>query len=349
MSWQQAKRRNRGWRSGCVQWVRFGPLALSALACVSTELDALAPFPICSSAGTEGGGSGAVVQVVTQHSGTVLLCSGVAIAPRLVLTALGCVVEANNPLESDPVENVELVAGPDFGDRGLARVADYSAICDAEDGWALLERGDFRGRPGELVPPESITVAYRLPGSADPFAADSYQAVKASKVFTARSASRCRDDISVLQLEEPLGVEHVNLWLGDGGAVGEHVTLTNLCSAANGLSVVDEAPSDVLAITQDASQPTLPPRSMLLSGQRTSDALGGAVFRAPGHSLVGMIVSGANARCDMQTSEGTTFATHLTSYRALLLDAASATDEILRLDPDAHDPYLRDVSDCSGP
>jgi hypothetical protein len=323
-------------------------MAVSGLACVSTELDALTPLPVCRSVNTERGGSDAVVQLVTQRSGAIVSCSGVAVAPSLVLTALGCVVEASNPLESDPVDRIELVAGPMSDSADSARVADYSAICDAQDGWALRERGDFEGRPGEPVSPESITVAYRLPGSSDPYDPDSYQIVRALKVFTARSASRCRDDISVVQLEEPLDIEPVSLWLGDGGAVGERVTLTNFCSATDGLSVLNEAPSEVLAVTRDASQPMLPPRSLLLSGQRASDAPGGAVFRAPGHSLVGMIVSGVDSLCDTQTSDGTTFATHLTSYRALLLDAASATGEVLRLDPEARDPYLRDVSNCSG-
>jgi hypothetical protein len=346
MSWQRALAPDSHLRRGHrFPWATFTAMATSCFACISTDLDSIQLLPACNSTDGEGGGSASVVQIITHQKAADMPCSGVAISPILMLTTLGCVAEANDPLQSDPVELIEPIAGPG-NDVEHATVADYSAICDVDEDWALRERGNFEGRPGELVPPPSIEV-YRLPLGSDPFDPDAYQIVKASNVFTSRSSSRCRDDIAVLQLEEPLAVEPVNLWLGGDVPVGERVTLTNFCSDAAGLSAVGETPSQVLALTRDAAQPMLPPRSLLLTGQVSSDAPGGAVFLADSHSLVGTIVSGTKNSCDTQTSEGSTIATALSSYQGLLFDAASAAREVLRLAPNAPAAYLQNLSDCS--
>jgi len=348
MSWQRAVGPGRAVRPLRHQWATFGAMAVSSLACISTEVEFVAPFPVCRSISSGGGGLDAVVQLVTNRRASVLPCTGVVIAPKLVLTASACVEEASDPLQSDPTDVVEPTVAPEGSEVDPAGVRDYSAICDREADWALRERGNFGGRPGESVSPASIDV-YRLPLGADASDPDSYQIVKVSRVFTSRSTSRCRDDISVLQLEEPLDVVPITLWLGGGVAVGEPVTLANYCADRAGPSVVLETPSQVLAITRDGAQPALPPRSLLLTGQLASSAPGGAVFSGSSNSLLGMIVSGTADYCDTQSTGGTTIATHLAAFHGLLFDAASAAQQVLPLDPDADDPYDRNVSDCSEP
>jgi hypothetical protein len=323
-------------------WGSCCAMAMSSLACISTDLDIISPLPVCKSRADESGGSTAVVQLMTHRQASVMWCSGVAIAPTLVLTVLGCVAEASDPLESDPVELVEPTAEP-ASNRDHAAITDYGAICDGDDGWALREHGNFEGRLGELVAPASIDVL-RLPSGFDPSDPNTYSIVKVAEVFTSRSASRCRDDMAILRLEAPLAIQPVTLSLS-GGDVGDEVTLSNFCTNQEGLPAVADTPSQVLAIARDAAQPMLPPRSLLLAGEVAVDAPGGAVLTAGSNSMIGMIVSGTKDDCDAQTSEGSTFATHLVSYIRLLFDAAIAADEILRLDAYAGDPSVNDCSD----
>jgi hypothetical protein len=337
-------RRSRRMRIAC--WGSCCAMGMSSLACISTDIDVIPPLPLCRATLAASGGSTAVVQLLTHREGSEMWCSGVAIAPTLVLTVLGCVAEASDPLQADPVERVEPTAEP-ASDVDHAAVADYGAICDGDDGWALREHGNFEGRLGDLVAPALIEV-FRLTSDFDPFDPNTYSVVKAAEVFTSRSASRCRDDIAILRLEEPLAIQPVTLSLG-GGRVGDRVTLSNFCTDQEGLPAVEATASQVLAITRDAAQRTLPPRSLLLAGELAIDAPGGAVLTAGSNSMIGMIVSGTKDNCATQTTEGSTFATHLISYQRMLFDAATAADEILRLDPDADDASLQNVNECSDP
>lgn len=348
MSWLRAMRRADRARGGGSEWGCCALLAMSVLACISTDLnepDATPPLPVCGSNDAAGGGSAAVVQLIANRRGSAMWCSGVAVAPTLVITALGCIAEAGDPLQSDPIEEVLPTSEP-ASDVDYAAVADYSAICDRDDGWALREQGNFSAWLGDIVQASSIDV-YRLPPGFDLSDPETYQVVKAVDVITSRSASRCRDDIAVLLLEEPLDLPPATVSLGDGGDVGAGVIISNFCANEDGLPAVVDTPSQLLAYTRNMAQPMLPPRSLLVSGELDYNAPGGAVYATGSNALIGIIVSGTKDGCAAQTADGASIATHLGPYRRMIFDAAIAADEVLRLDADSADASLGDLGACT--
>src|SRR6185436_17981440 len=90
-----------------------------------------------------------LVHVASQlNHNSVVECSGVVIAPTLVLTDLRCVVV---PPEFDPELLEPLTAEtdpPSFEalDNTFTGIVDYAASCHSEAGWAPLEDGSFSAR-----------------------------------------------------------------------------------------------------------------------------------------------------------------------------------------------------------
>jgi hypothetical protein len=318
-------------------------IALSCIGCIPTDLEPIPPAPVCKAVDVESAGPDSVVRVISRLGAIGdMRCSGVAIAPSLVLTGLGCVAHLNDPEVSDPIASMDVVAGVATA-IWFAAVRDYSAICDS--GWSLVEDGSFEGWLGEPLDPSSIEVGVQT-REIEQSGTNELPTVKVEHVFTSHSSTRCRDDIAVLQLEEPLDVLPLPLRLASTDALSEPVILSNFCNSG-GTNTRRDTPSQVEAVTEDAADPLLPPRSLQLAGELGLSAPGGAVLSADTGTLIGMIVSGTKRSCESQTTEGTTIAARLMPFRRMLLDAATAADEVLWLEPDTDEPTLTDAPDCA--
>lgn len=318
-------------------------VVMSCGACISTDLPASGSPPICTATRGDGGGPDAVVQITSHLADQDMWCSGVAIAPSLVLTTLGCVAEPSDPREADPVEEPTLFGGAPASSLTFSPVDDYASICDGSAGWALSEDGTFAGWLGDLLAPTAIDVTW-LPPNFDP---EQLQTIKAAEVFTSRSGTRCRDDIALLRLEEPSIAPPVTLQLG-GDAVGQRVTLSNLCND-DGILARKELSSEIRALSGDAAEPLLPPRSLAIAAELDDNAPGGAVLAAETAGLLGVVVSASRAACSEQSTEGTTIAARLAAFQGMLLQAASVAHEVLRVEPGATDPTFAGAPECPSP
>lgn len=276
-------------------------LALLAAGCIDTELPEPAPewlgWP-CGVSVSEQTASEAVVLVITTRPEGLLppttVCSGVAIAPELVLTSRHCAVAAAS---AQPVR------------------------CDRTSGWLPLAEeqrtsylGDSLDVPGNI----------RIVTGADPEAAS---ALVVEEVVVSDATSFCVDNFALLVLRSALDLEPVPVRLGANTRLGEEVRLSGF---GGGPSPVRRRvlPAVVSSIVSDRGSVRAPPRSLLLEGGACSYDRGGAVFSPETGALLGTIVENPLSSCDPQ--EGMTLAVNLARHANFLLEAAAVRGITLR-------------------
>jgi hypothetical protein len=258
----------------------------------------------------------ALVVVSSRLQPGFLDCSGIAIAPRLVLTALECVVrppELGDPDADDPRASAR------FQDVYFAGI-DYDQSC-VRDSWAAREDGSFSGRLGKLIEAQDIVVYFQE---------DDGREVSVTGVTTSRAGSRCADGLALLTLERDLVVPEVNLRLDELTQLGDAVTLNGHCVPPDGSSRARGIASQVEALNENVGSSRAPPRSLWMRDAVSSLDFGGAVLSSSGGVLIGILVSGDSPGCDSPDSSGGSVALRLAPFRRMLIDAARSMGVILR-------------------
>jgi hypothetical protein len=285
----------------------------SLLGCVSTSLESRAVPGACIGVpDIDPLRSPVVVITMVSESGWVL-CSGVAIAPSLVLTSLGCVSlpvapQGPNPLLQAGTFPVEFSHVDDEG------------LCRPEDGWRPLEDGTLAARFGRVADAADVTI------STD----GSDEEISVLQIFTARPTSLCRDDLALLSLAERVDVSPIALRLTDSDGIDDPVILSGNC-LADGTLVPHDAPARIQGISYQSATSDLPPRALLLDRQAARLAGGGGVFSQTSGALLGIIMSGIGGDCS--EADGETIALRLGPYRRMLLDGAVDSGELLQVEP----------------
>jgi len=310
-------------------WV--GPTALVAvLGCISTDLPTSDAARPCAARMNQSTAPDAVVQVRADLKPGVLRCSGVAIAPTLVVTALGCVVRPaalGDPVPSGPSETRGRL--PNIYPASVP----YDQVCRREGTWSAREDGSFSARLGKPIAAADILV--RRSGDDRVWAA--------KEVANSGAGSRCADGIAVLTLERQLDVTPLPVRFEETSAVDELVTLSGHC--VSGKTVRPrQVPSRIQAVTTDVGTEAAPPRALALQRTVSSFDFGGAVFSPDSGALLGVIASGSEESCDDQDPEGASIAIRLAPFRRMLLEVARGAGEALhselRADPGSGEPPI---------
>jgi hypothetical protein len=299
--------------------------ALLSAACVSTARDDDAPaLPLCAAPATAAGPSPSVVLVTADLENAGLLrCSGVVIAPTLVLTSLACVVLPARVAPIDVVTPSE--TAPFSGTRPLSDgLVDYSSVCDVDAGWAPREDGRFASRYGVPVPVSALTVSQREPPT------ETITTVRATSSSLADSP--CWGALAILVLDVPVDLEPMPLRLDAPTLPGEPVVLSGFGSIGGAYQKHDIV-SSVEASTLDAEGGPAPPRSLLLRGGVCDFESGGAVVSQQTGALIGIITSGTGEGCG--EGQGYTVALRTAPFRRMLVQAAELAVESLRVEPSA--------------
>ena len=242
-------------------------LALGALAaCVNTDLDPAtstlecAATPLGTAAASE-----AVVLVVQQESRDVSLrCSGVAVAPNLIATALSCV--------STP---------PESGFQ-----------CD--EGWSPIEAGNFAAwiEPPASAEPLSVQRTRRTPSGEllfdDP--------IDVLQIVSTRSVSGCTDDLAFLVLAADLAVPRLPVRVESGYHADEPVVVRGVSPESN-----QSADARVAVVTDSTGDEVTPPRGLLIDAPTCSRDRGGAVFAERSGALIGLVQWPTGVECGDQT------------------------------------------------
>jgi hypothetical protein len=297
-------------------------LALSALcACVATPAPEDKSVPACVATGSERAAD-AVVSVVAGLGVNVLQCSGIAIAPTLVVTSAGCVARprsAGPPTESSPAPAVRAA-------RTLIHASvDYDRICLRSAGWDPIEDGSLSARLGAPIDISALNVHVEWrDGRRLPFAV--------KRVITTETTSRCSDDIAILQLEVGLDVPAVAVRLDETTSIDEEVTLNGNCSIDTGARRRSDE-SRILSVTSQVGSELAPPRALVLTGEVSSFESGAAVLSRDSGALIAVIGSGFGNRCDDQDPGATSIAVRVSPFRRMLFSAAQLATETLRVEP----------------
>ena len=295
-----------------------GAVGLLSLGCISTELDPRPPSPIsCADTIDESVARDAIVLIRTQLGAPgQYYCSGVVIAPRLVVTGLTCVAGLNEPGSSDPRDPEPPSVYP--------AVIDYDAVCDRGMDWSALEDGSFEAPIGRRLDPRAVTVNA---GTSVDDAGEEAPAYPVESLFSSGATTSCKDSLAVLVLQAPLTLAPVPVRLDETSEVQEPVLMSGFCADPSGPVVPDATPATVEGITLDEATLEAPPRSLVLSKQMSVFAYGGGVFASHTGALIAVIASGYPAGCG--GSEGISFASRVAAFRRLLIDAARDSDQPL--------------------
>jgi hypothetical protein len=295
---------------------RVGVLALG---CVSTELEPGLPSPVsCADSVDDSVARDAVVLVNSQIGARgESLCSGVLIAPRLVVTGYACVAGFNDPQSSDP-------RGP-RPPLVYSATIDHDAACDRKMAWSAVEDGSFSAAIGRLLEPRAVTV-YAGNGVED--ASLTATAYPVERLFTSRATTTCKDNLAVLLLQAPVPVAPVPVRLDGTTWLQETALMSGFCVAPSSAVVNEAVLVNVEDITFGEATPDAPPRSLVLSKTISEFAYGGGVFAWDTGALVAIIASGDSASCG-QAADGPSFASRIAAYRRLIIDAARDSDQTL--------------------
>jgi len=249
-------------------------------------------------------------------------CSGVVIAPTLVLTTLLCVALPPN-LDSIDLDDVGQGLTGGFKRYYMGDV-DYLGTCRADDGgWAPREDGSFSARLGEMLDPSAVTVAIEEGGEA-------IATSSVSRMVLPHTDSRCWDTLAVLVLDHDLGLRPATLRLEETSLVGDSVTMSGFGVADNSFTR-HELPSTIETVTFEAGDATAPPRSLLLAGPVCDFETGGPVVADDSRAVIGTIGFQTDFSCEDPAAS--TVATRLAPFRRLLIDAADSASETLQIEP----------------
>jgi hypothetical protein len=299
------------------------------LKCVGTEESPVDSPPLCVDAepSADPGSSVVLVRADLGDAGQIY-CSGVVIAPTLVLTTMLC---AGLPPDLDLA---------DLGDSNLRQRGgffryfmgdvDYSDWCRTSDEkWAPAEDGSFSARISEWVDPSTLTVRTL------PWGDDNVSSV--NRVIRPPTDSRCWDTLAVLVLDRDLGRAPVTLRLEETSYPDDPVTMSGIFGQDDAFAH-HELPSRIESVTFEAGDSDTPPRSMLLEGPICEYESGGPVVSDVTGSTIGVIGFETDYSCE--DADAPTIATRVAPFRRMLLDAARDASEILRVEApvDVRDP-----------
>jgi hypothetical protein len=268
-------------------------IAFQTAACVSTDLDHERDLPVCARRESSGSAAEGVVQVILVEPPDEA-CNGVAIAPTLLLTAVNCVTA---------------LATEGHG-------AGFTAP-RCKDTGAPVEDGSFIFRFSTVADPASILVRREDGTTFEPAVA---------RVFVSSTSSSCMPDIAVLQMQFALDVPIVPVRLEETELTGEDVIVSGYEVTEDSLRR-HESTATVVESTSDTGSATLPPRSLLLSGQ-TCAKPGGAVLAVDTGALVGLIqTTERTINCDAAMESPV--AIRIEPFRQFLLETAEAAQASL--------------------
>jgi len=306
--------------------------ALLAASCISTDLDTADAGPLClasESAGSRALADSVVIVNTDLATAGFIECSGVVIAPTLVLTDVLCIVL---PIELELQDLVDTPARPSFDGRALHRASVDYAECAPDASWAPREDGDFSARLGELIDVSTVTVSVLANSLAT-------TTIGIRQAWLAPAEYRCWDDLALLVLEQPIPSPPVSVRLTGTESVGDRVVLGG---SGRGMRQPYEVPSTLQAVTFEAAEPAAPPRSLLIDEQVCDFESGGAVTSAETGELIGVIGDGTGDFCG--DPSGGTLATRIAPFRRMLLEAARDAGEVLRVAE--HDASLPPLAPC---
>jgi Trypsin len=302
--------------------------------CVSTEGDAPGALPLCVAPRSESRPADAVVQVVGDLGRTgKTLCSGVLVAPHVVLTNHLCVVAPVGLRASD----LALAEEPPPAFLGYALYSadiDYEAYCRSGAVWAPQEDGDLGAWLNDPIDASRLTVKLHRDGQ-------DLETSAVRRVLLPNAGSRCWDALAAVVIEEPLSAGVLPVRLAETSHAGEPATLAGFGFSDDSPY---ELPTSIASVTFESGNPDAPPRSLLLEDQICVYETGGPLVSDESGEVVGVVAYGTGSTCG--DPAGRTIATRLAPFRRLLFEAARAAGEDLRTVIPT-DPVDRAVPDCS--
>jgi hypothetical protein len=297
------------------------------VACVGRDFDPIGRELPCALESPGASPESAVVVLRAPVADTWLtICSGVAIAPRLVATQLKCVLGRSEPARTEA--SIEATSPLPLEDRtNRSGSTDFDSQCVSDAGWAPLEDGDFSARLGDRLDPSQLSVA-------PVWVAPEVLGVAATGVFVMPASSLCGDDMAFVVLERALEVPQVAIRFGET-LPGQDLILSGFCNNGDtNLLERRELASVVQGVTATSAESHAPPRALITSNTVAAYAAGGAAIAPESNAVVGLIRSGALVTdCEESDSEGATLVMALAPYRRLLLDVADAVGETLYSEP----------------
>jgi hypothetical protein len=288
---------------------RLAPLLL-ALGCVSTDGPAQSTFALCPDAPSTPVAS-SLVLINSKMGEGLLRCSGVVIAPTLVVTSMACAFRPSSLDDPGPTRRTSSM----FYDAAF----DFERFCDRSQGWAPREDGSFAASFGKQFEASAMSVY---------LASDPVTTFGVKSVFASGAVSPCTPGLALLELERETNVPPLSLRFDDLPPE-EPVWLEGHCVDGRYLVTHGQA-SSVTALASAAGSEQAPPWSMLVEGGALATDIGGAVVTQTG-ALTGVIVSGAGQACSEAGSEA--LAVRISAFRKMLLETARERGVDLRVEP----------------
>jgi hypothetical protein len=301
------------------------PLLL-ALGCVSTDGTSQSTFALCPDGATAPAAS-SLVLIKSQMAEGSLHCSGIVIAPTLVVTSLACAYRPSSLEDPEPTSRSQSA----FYDAAI----DLDRICDRARGWTPREDGSLASTFGKPLDPSVMRVY---------LASDPASTLEVRRVFASGAASPCAPGLALLELERQIEAPSLPLRFEDP-APQDALWLEGHCLEGRYL-LPREQPSSVAALASGVGNEQAPPWSMLVEGSSLGTDIGGAVV-APTGALVGVIVSGSGLAC--ADAGGPTFAVRISAFRKLLLETARDRGVDLRVEPFSEGVADPGIAACAEP
>lgn len=298
------------------------PLALAAAACIDTHLDDPDVSLPCSRAIAASAGAQSVVWLSADLGDLGnRYCTGVVVAPRLVLTSFTCVTY---PADVD-TETLQ-PEDPRFPRPSLDYFDPRDFECDSNAAWVPIEDGSFTARFGGVLPSDALTIGLVGATSA---------ASPVERVEVAATSSRCTEGVALLVLRDSLVLAPAPLRMVDLDSVGEE-TLMSSARAVGGRFDHESLEMRIEAVTDYPGTADTPPRSLRLAPSACPYERGAGVLSVNSGALIAIVSSGESERCG--DTGGDTLAVRLTPFREMLLDSSARYGQTLVAEQHASTP-----------